>query len=320
MDWMASNEKCVFVYFFYILSAQGLQRDENTTEEIERSEKKCCEWIQARPKVSDHTRTKSHATNANVLFFFLSLSLSVSCPNSKFKQKLTSIHRRSAFYVVSPTPTSQPPVVVPSKAKTKTKSTNGCTIDNVNASSPKSPLPPPPVHKPNRTPAKGKQSMPINGGQTQKNGRINGRLKKSNPSNELSSKLLKLKQCQEQILLQEKEDYRLAQILQNYENNQHGSSLAALNSNGSTRYSLRSRGKMLNANNNLPRLVNSAAPSDTTTSDTSSIMSDAKLLKSLQANTRARRGKRATVENYFDPLADDWMEEKILPRRTRNRQ
>lgn len=259
--------------------------------------------------------------------------------------------------MVSPTPIAPPQVPTPAsiaanndnnsrnktnttKAKAKTKSataSNGHTV----AAAPASPLPPPPPPKSSRLSLKTRQQQqhnekdvpekqcgPVNG-LSQKNGRINGKTKVAasrngngvSPMNGFNSKLIKLKQSQKDMELQEKEDFRLAQILQNYENNKGTSSSVGsyYNGNGTTRYSLRSRGKTIGtANGILPRIANSVAPSDTTASDTSSIVENNVQIQ----NTRRRRGKRgaAEVENYFNLLTEEFSDEKIFPRRTRNRQ
>lgn len=72
----------------------------------------------------------------------------------------------------------------------------------------------------------------------------NGRVTKGSEPEVYDSKELKLKRNREQLLLQEKQDYQLAKLLQGYEDGGHSPSGSRCG-----RYSLRSRGKMSSTTN-----------------------------------------------------------------------
>lgn len=167
---------------------------------------------------------------------------------SKFKQKLTSIHRKSAFCVV------QQPAPKPSNQSNSTKAKPAVKLSNdVNAGTEsstkrvastqlakknqnnylKKPVSPPN----NQNHVLNKQNSP-----QQNNGRVT---KGSEPEAYDSKELKSLRRNREQLLLQEKQDYQLAKLLQGYEDGGHSPS-----GSRSGRYSLRSRGKT-SSNTNL---------------------------------------------------------------------
>lgn len=120
-----------------------------------------------------------------------------------------------------------------------------------------------------------------------KNGQHKNDLKLKHIADELNNtKLLKLRRTRnEQTILQEKADYQLAKLLQNYEDNNH-----SVLSNGSLRYSLRSRGKMSSLSDNCIGNGNGLSRQKFEYSATSSESSETPLIESgIQKKGRGRR-------------------------------
>lgn len=247
---------------------------------------------------------------------------------SKLKQKLTSIHRRSAFYVVTPPPSKAATSTNGTKTKLNStvnsnsnKSTNDCQpqtkltiaarkpikFNNTKAKAP--PPPPPPLTAPPKVPvvpvAPPKPNRRIRNNKVtnhvlQENAVHTTTLKISN-ADQKNNKMLK--QSREQLLIQEKEDFQLATLLQGYENTNH---MAA--NNRSTRYSLRSRGKMSSITN----VDDCNGNGITKHNNTHSLVSNNTDAQLVESETGIQKRKRKTANAVSDSNA-------IITRKTRRK-
>lgn len=144
---------------------------------------------------------------------------------SKFRQKLSSIHRRSAFYVFHPSNSAASTRKYATNTATEIRADLGCAAGDTETNA-------------NTTDTSTKRQRAAKKQASRQENIAEEECKSATKKPKISSAALLKGNTRDRNRLQEKEDFQLAKLLQEYDSNAHSPTL-----NRSVRYALRSRSK-----------------------------------------------------------------------------